>query len=112
MYDTMPVQICNCLAHLPEVYCALLFTKSTLNEMIGYLLPELPEKIAVECILQHEIHILVVTEEAVHSEQIGMAQESLDLNFLGKLSDHVIVEDNSLADGLQRNYCMSNLIPT
>lgn len=82
MYDLMRMRVSDGLDHLPHDFgCELLSLLEMLHEG------------AAGGILHEEKYVVVVAEVAVEFDDVGVVQTVLDLQLVGELLQHVILED-------------------
>ncbi len=55
-----------------------------------YLCTDLSEQIATHSGFQHQIDVLVIAEEPIHTQYVGMTDITLDFDLLHQLVYHVV----------------------
>ena len=64
----------------------------------------------MRCIFQNQIKLFLVLEEPIKSQDVGMREARLDLDFILYLVSHLAVFDRLLLDYLQSNQSIASLV--
>jgi hypothetical protein len=93
MYNKIAMQVPHTTSYLPEVVASLILRK------VG-LLANLSEEAAIGCEFKEQVDLLLITEETVHDQHIGVMAIHLNLDLLHELGLQVRLFQLLLVDHL------------